>query len=214
MKTKIALTLLSLFALALVGCSAPDASAQPSSAPAAQAPASSSAPAAPDAVNSASPGPASGQSAAAAQLTQEQALAIALQEAGASQADVTELSIQLENQRRGPVYEIEFTYNGQEFELEVDGVTGQIWDRQQERRDRDRGPKGSQQQPALDIEQAKAIIAEKIPGLDAASLRLHLDQEEGRPVYEGSVIQGGTKYEFEIDATDGTIVSWEEEAVS
>ena len=45
---------------------------------------------------------------------------------------------------------------------------------------------------------------------DLNIVKLHLDREDGRMVYEGKIIYNNTEYEFDIDAITGDIVSWEE----
>ncbi|MDR1442892.1 MAG: PepSY domain-containing protein [Bifidobacteriaceae bacterium] len=58
----------------------------------------------------------------------------------------------------------------------------------------------------------KNIALSQVPG--AGSIRLRLSQDGGRPQYEGEIIDGSTKYEFEIDATTGEVLSWNFEHVN
>lgn len=58
------------------------------------------------------------------QLTEEEAKDIALTHAGAAEADVTGLRIELD--REDQVYEIEFRYDGLEYEYQIDLYAGQI----------------------------------------------------------------------------------------
>lgn len=59
-------------------------------------------------------------------LTLEEAKAIALKNAGVSEADVWGLKVEegTENQRK--VYEIEFTFNNNEYDYDIDVTTGEI----------------------------------------------------------------------------------------
>jgi len=59
---------------------------------------------------------------------------------------------------------------------------------------------------------AKSIALSRVRGAkDLNIVKLHLDREDGRMVYEGKIIYNNTEYEFDIDAITGDIVSWEEE---
>ncbi|MDD7388345.1 MAG: PepSY domain-containing protein [Lachnospiraceae bacterium] len=60
-------------------------------------------------------------------------------------------------------------------------------------------------------EKAKEIALKKVPQAAEENIRIHLDYENGKPVYEGSIVYDGIEYDFEIDAATGTILEWEEE---
>ena len=60
---------------------------------------------------------------------------------------------------------------------------------------------------------AVQIVLEKVPGATKKNVRMKLEQDDGRQIYEGSVIYEETEYEFEIDAADGMILEWEENSI-
>lgn len=64
----------------------------------------------------------------AAQLSEDEALSIALDHAGFTEAEVTGLRIRLDTDDRTPDYEIEFRRGQQEYEYEIHAETGAIKD--------------------------------------------------------------------------------------
>lgn len=66
-------------------------------------------------------------------------------------------------------------------------------------------------QRGITKKQAQQIVLDKTNGAKASDILIRLDHEDGRLVYEGSVIHEGIEYEFEIDAADGTVIEWDEE---
>ena len=57
---------------------------------------------------------------------------------------------------------------------------------------------------------ARAIALSRIPGAkNRHVVKLKLDREDGRMVYEGKVLYNGLEYEFDIDAVTGRVVSWD-----
>ena len=64
----------------------------------------------------------------AAQLSEDEALSIALDHAGFTEAEVTGLRIRLDTDDRTPDYEIEFRRGRQEYEYEIHAETGAIKD--------------------------------------------------------------------------------------
>lgn len=64
---------------------------------------------------------------------------------------------------------------------------------------------------SLSEEEAVKLALEKVPQASKDNIRIHLDYEDGKPVYEGSIVYKGVEYDFEIDAATGTILEWEQE---
>ena len=65
----------------------------------------------------------------------------------------------------------------------------------------------------ISSDDAVAIVLQKLPEAKESDVRVRLDTDDGRTVYEGSVYLSGSRqeYEFEIDASTGEIISWEED---
>lgn len=60
----------------------------------------------------------------------------------------------------------------------------------------------------ISLEQAAALVQEKVPGSSASDVRLWEEGDDGRTRYEGDLLYGGIKYEFEIDPRTGRIFDW------
>ena len=68
-------------------------------------------------------------------LTKEEARDIALQHAGLSVSDVSRLHIEFDRDDRRPEYDIDFRYNGYEYDYEIHAETGKILKSEKERDD-------------------------------------------------------------------------------
>ena len=60
-------------------------------------------------------------------ISREEALTIALDQAGVSKSDVDDIDIELERRQNGnPRYEVDFETASTEYEYDIDAVTGEI----------------------------------------------------------------------------------------
>ena len=137
MKTRlIALSLLAALALGILsGCvnasaRQPDAPVNPTETPASDVPATANEPAeAPTLKVTEVPAPPSGQ------LTKEESIAIALAHAGLSESQVTRLKAEFDYDDGRPEYDVEFKYDGWEYEYEIHAESGKILSYDKERDD-------------------------------------------------------------------------------
>lgn len=58
---------------------------------------------------------------------------------------------------------------------------------------------------------AKAAALERVPGATEQDLRMELDHDDGKYIYEGDIIYQQMEYEFEIDANTGKFLKWSKE---
>ena len=63
----------------------------------------------------------------------------------------------------------------------------------------------------ISVDKARSIALAKVPGASANDIRIHLDRDDGRQIYEGEIYYNRMEYEFEIDASTGTIIEWSAE---
>ena len=154
-----------------------------------------------------------------ASITAERAQQIALNHAGLSSSQVSFVRAHLDWEDGRRVYEVEFynTSNYTEYDYEIDASSGDIlsYDREAEYYQRPSTGTGSSGNSggsaAISTEQAKQIALARVPG--ATDIWIHLDRDDGRLEYEGSIYYGSWEYEFTIDATTGAIREWERDSI-
>ena len=105
------------------------------------------------------------------------------------------------------IYEGDIYYNNKEYEFEIDATTGAFLKWEEEAMKANTTVK-------LTKDEATAIALKKVPGARHSDVSIHLDEEDGILIYEGDIHHQGYEYEFEIDATNGAIISWEKEGCS
>ncbi len=134
--------------------------------------------------------------------TSDQALAIALADAGLTADQVTGVNVTQDTEDGALVWDVEFYHDGRKIDVEVRAADGTIVDR-----DGRRSTAGTTGTDVMSVDQAKQIVSARVP--NATSIRIELDHDHGRFVYEGDVFAPGQKYEFEIDAVTGDVLEWE-----
>lgn len=140
----------------------------------------------------------------------DRATEIALADAALTTDQVT-LVQQKQDKDDGVVeYDIDFIYENTEYEYSIDASTGSI--------------RGKSQQPIV-MESSReqdghiGMEAAKQTALNHAGLsegdvvitKIKLDYDDGRYEYEVEFTHNGAEYEYDIDATDGTILDFEME---
>ena len=112
-------------------------------------------------------------------------------------------------------YEIEFYAGNMEYDYEINAETGEIisfdQDIEYDFYGNGAGTGNGGTQTTLTQDEVTAIVLERVPGADTSHLRLELDRDDGRVLYEGEIIYNGVEYEFEIDAQTGNVIEWSEE---
>lgn len=136
--------------------------------------------------------------------------------------------IKLDKENRKFIYEIEFYTQKKRYQYDIDANTGEIISYNQ----KDLGvnistlpdtnigkttvTNGSTDKTKADKtnyigeEKAKEIAISRVSGAKRSDVvRIKLDKENGRVVYEGKILYNYTEYKFDIDALTGEILSWE-----
>jgi uncharacterized membrane protein YkoI len=145
------------------------------------------------------------------------AVAIALSDAGVAAADATVVgSVQSHSEYDHGVltYDVEFYVGNTEYDYEIRAADGVILSLDYDIDDFSVDHSSAWPTVAsgpIDREGAVAIVLARVPGADADSVLVHLDEEEGRPTWEGWLLHEGREYEFSIDAATGWIVEWDVE---
>lgn len=145
-------------------------------------------------------------------ITAEQAQQIALEHASLTKEQVTGLKATFDYDDGVPEYDVDFYYNGVEYDYEIHGQTGAIL-----RWEKDAEPTSAPQQPVtnekLTAEQAKEIALQHA-GLTAGQvshLKAEYDVDDGVPEYDVEFRYGNWEYEYEIHAQTGKVLFWDKE---
>lgn len=154
-------------------------------------------------------------------ISADDARAKALAHAGLTGSQVIFTKSELDYEDGRQVYEVEFYTSdyAHEYDYEIDASTGAVisYDHDTEHRGSHHGSAnqgGTVQNGTITAEKAKEIALAKVPGATAGNIReFETDYDDGRMEYEGEIIYDGMEYEFEIDASTGSILKWESEPV-
>ena len=165
---------------------------------------------APAAASSSSASASSSSAAAGGTVTEDQAKAAALSAAGIQESDLIGFTVRPERDDGRQTYQVDLYTASADYEIDVDMTTGQVLGQEQERYDMSwTTPDGA----SVTKEAAIQSVLERVSGATEANLRMQVERDDGRTLYEGSVIYNGKDYDFEIDVQTGEFISWSEEAL-
>lgn len=167
---------------------------------------------------------------APALISREEAKRLAFEHAQVSEADVTDLDVDLEEDAGIIYYDLDFDVGTAEYDYAVDAQTGKIL------RSKVETPQITTQQPtqtenpstqqptettkpATETQkkktaaQAKAAAFKhaKVKESQVTDLDVELDKENGKLVYEVSFDAGGYEYDYDIDAYTGKVLRHQKE---
>ena len=159
-------------------------------------------------------------------ITEQEAKNIAAGNAGVTEEQIQYITVKQDWDDGRARYEVEFTAVGVEYDYELDASDGRILSVDSEVIDKgyrasQNGTTGSQNATGtsqttpggVSIETAKQTVMDRIPGIDAGNIYIHPDYDDGISLYEGEAYYAEVKYEFEINAENGNIISWEAESI-
>ena len=143
-------------------------------------------------------------------IGEEKAKEIALNHAGLTEDQTQRLWVKRDYDDGRSIYEVEFYGEGRdEYDYEIDAVTGEIVAFDTDLHDHGTAPSEGQSQ--VSEEQVRQTVLERVPGASAENIFLHLEWDDGRLEYEGELIYDNMEYEFKIDAHSGAVTEWEAE---
>ena len=138
-------------------------------------------------------------------ITQEEAYAICLENAGVAAEDAFHDKVEQDRENGNAIYDVEFETNYGDYQyevtvedgtiLEADYEVNEAWARQQE---------GT----PMEIEAAASFVANQVPGATTQDVQIWEEWDDGQRWYEGRLEQDGIIYEFEIDSDTGMISQW------
>ena len=149
--------------------------------------------------------PSSSGAPASGELSRDEALAIALDNAGVPDDDAYNIKNESDRENGIPVYDIEFEtdYGDYDFQVAVDGgrIVGADYEVDEEWLDVLGGS-------PVTLDEAAAAAAGKVPGAAAEDVEIWEESDDGRSRYEGELFYDNMKYEFELDPQTGIIFDW------
>ena len=143
-------------------------------------------------------------------ITMEQAKACAYQHAGIAADTIQYCTVKSDWENGKLVYEVEFVSGGVEYDCDILAEDGSVVQYSFD----DKGSKNIQttgQGQSVTLEQAKKLVADRIPGVDISGIYMKEDWDDGQKRYEGSTYYNSSEYEFEIDASTGRFLEWDVE---
>ena len=185
----------------------PDASLE-SRAPASKEPAPAQTPGAPA---SGAQEPSSGAQAPAS--GEEAAKSAAFTHAGVSAGEAAAVRCELDRDGGRQVYDIEFRVGNTEYDYEIDASTNAVLEAKQEQTGHHDGTAAQQPGGFIGEEAAKsaALTHAGVSVGDAGYVKCELDEDGGRWVYELEFREGSVEYDYEVDASSGTVVKAEQD---
>ena len=145
-------------------------------------------------------------------IGEEQAKAIALEDAGIKETDTVYLQVKPDYDDGVAVYEVEFYAGSTEYDYEIDAATGEI--RSMDHDAEGYAPSTGTATATISETEAKTIALTDagVKAADTAYLAVKLDYDDGVAVYDVEFYAGTTEYDYEIDAATGKIRSKDSDA--
>ena len=153
-----------------------------------------------------------------AYVGQDAALQAACDHAGIATSDVQGLSTEFGWSKGVMVYELDFCSGGTEYEYDINATDGSVVKNEQEPCDHtwhtSSGNTNSGSTTAFIGESAAttaALTHAKVDQSAAQSLTVKLDEDDGVTYYEIEFCSAGVEYDYEINATTGDVVKFEQD---
>lgn len=146
------------------------------------------------------------------------AKAIALDAAGISETGASFSTAELDSRNGTDYYDVEFTANGQEYEYDIDAITGVVINSNNQTTPSTGTEQSTSTPPATTAPTSVTEAKAKEIALDHAKLKADqvvflqssLDWDDGRQVYEVEFYSKDNKeYDYTIDAATGEILSYD-----
>ena len=146
-------------------------------------------------------------------ISREQALQIALEDAGLTQDQIHDLEVELDNDSGALHFDVDFEVNDKDYDYEIDAEDGKILKKQlpkQEAAATSTASSSSSSSSSKQISRTEARdIALKHAGLSTSQVRdleVELDKDGGKVHYDVDFEADGYDYDYEIDAETGKIL--------
>lgn len=149
-------------------------------------------------------------------IGEEKAKQIAFEHAKVQESDTSFVKVKLDYDDGAAEYEVEFYAANQEYDYDIDAISGTIRSFDYEIEDypvANNSSAANTGNAAISEEDAKALALAKVAGASESDIRIKPDYDDGKAIYEGKIIYDEIEYEFEIDAATGNFLEWNAESV-
>lgn len=145
-----------------------------------------------------------------ASVSRQDAVATALSDAGASEAEVSRLRSGSDRDDGRQIFEVEFNWAGYEYEYDVDAESGDIIkvDIDLNSRVRDTDGQSVSEEEAVQKAYQDAGVSQ------TESLRVRLGRDDGRSEYSIVFLTDSWAYDYQIDANTGVITDVSKKRIS
>lgn len=152
------------------------------------------------------------QALANTQISVEKAKEIALKHANLAGENVFFSDIELDSDFGRVEYEIEFFFNNNEYEYDIDAVSGKVKSFSQKKL-KNTVPQTGNMVQYMSEAQAKEIALKhsKISAKQLNHSNIKFEMEDGQAVYDIDLYANNAKYEYEINASTGEILEFGKE---
>ena len=142
-------------------------------------------------------------------ISADKAKKIALEDAKLAEKDVTFVKVELELEDNRLVYDVEFYSGNVEYDYDIDAVSGAIVSSDRDIENYSIPAQQTTVAPAADIgvEKAKEIALAHAGVGSARFTKAKIDYENGIKVYEIEFKVGNMEYEYDINVSNGAIIS-------
>ena len=169
-------------------------------------------------------GSATGGTAATGDIGRDAALAAALQHAGLTEAEITNLYVKADRDDGRTVYDVEFLSGGMEYDYEIDAATGAVRSFDTEREhgtssgstsagnassgSTSSGSTSAGSTADIGAEAAKSAAFRHagVSASEASRVKVERDRDNGVLLYEVEFRVGNYEYEYEISAATGEVL--------
>ncbi len=139
----------------------------------------------------------------------DKAKEIALNHAGLTASQATFFKTMLDWENGKQVYDIEFYSGNKEYDYEIDMATGTILSYDYDIEGYVNTPAQSTNDIGANKAKEIALNHAGVAASNAVFLTAKLDYDDGRRVYDVEFYSGNKEYDYEIDAADGSIISFD-----
>ena len=153
-----------------------------------------------------------GTSSAKGYIGVEAAKAAAYAHAGVSEADVLFVETDFDSEHGVMVYEVEFYAGNVEYEYDINALTGEVVKYEQENTGAGvNTPNAGGSYIGEAAAKAAALSHAGVAEADVCWLKADFDRDDGVYYYELEFSANGVKYDYEINATTGEVIKFEQE---